>query len=247
MFAARKKYRWIPPVLITILLAAALTFPYALAMTWSIGDADTDHTLTYVSGRLRWDAASEVGKNGELHLSMFRPDYDGISAHNDENVVAPGTEGQTHIRIQNKGDDSISYTAVLYRLDESDIPITASLTGGTPTQTHVLPSGVTAEQVGSVTGTVSGKSSKLLEIDWQWHYSVDELSDDRDTMLGTQSEGDEVEYGMYIVVTDNHTESEYVPKTGDDSNIMLWCALTLASLFAAAYFVFRCERKGKEL
>ena len=237
----------IPYILAAVLLIAVLvTLPNAFNPTWALSGADADHTLTYNSGRLHWDSIEDIGKDGVLQLSMFKSDYDSVNAHNDEKIVAPGTGENTRIRIVNNAADAIRYTAVLYRVDDSSIPITTDLSGAATARSYSLPKGVTADQVEDVvSGTMSGRSVDMLDLTWQWHYSVDELADRHDAGLGTQSEGEKVEYGLYITVTDSSDGSEYVPKTGDDTSMKPWYALMALALAALAFFLIRGGRSEK--
>lgn len=234
-------------VLTVVLLAAAVfTFPYAFDLTWSLPGAEADRTLTYTTGSLTWDSAADIDENGVIRLSMFKPDYSSVNAQNGDNVVAPGTEKNTCIRFLNKAGGTVSYTAVLYRLDTTEVPVTASLSGADAVGTYSLPGGVTADQViDAVGGTVDGSSVELLDIDWLWQFSVDDDTDRHDTGLGNESVPDEVNYGLYLVVTDNNTGDTVSPKTGDSSKMMLWFVLLVISLCAVVFFLFWGERSEK--
>lgn len=200
-----KAGRGVLAVLTAVLLAAAVfTFPYAFDLTWSLPGAEADRTLTYTAGSLTWDSAADIDENGVIRLSLFMPDYSGVHAQNGDRVVAPGTGESTKIRILNTVSGGIRYTAVLYRTDRTEVPVTAGLTGGdSAAEEYVLPEGVTEEQVvDAVTGAVDGGSVKTVDIDWSWDFTGDGETDLRDTALGNKSVPDEVEYGLYIVVED---------------------------------------------
>lgn len=241
----QKARRGILTVLTVVLLAAAVvTFPYAFDLTWSLPGTDADRTLTYTTGSLTWDSAADIDENGVICLSMFKPDYNSVDAQNGDKVVAPGTEKNTGIRLLNSASGAVSYTAVLYRLDTTEVPVTASLSGANAVGSYALPKGVSADQViNAVGGTLKGGSVELLDIDWQWQFSVDVETDAKDTGLGNKSVPDEVKYGLYVVVTDNN--SYYSPKTGDSSNMMLWFVLLLVSLCAVVFFLFWGARSEK--
>ena len=85
-----KAHSGVPATVIAVLaIAVLITFPYAFNLTWSLPGAESDRTLTYSTGKLTWDSAADIDANGVIRLSMFRSDYDGVSAGNGHNVIAP--------------------------------------------------------------------------------------------------------------------------------------------------------------
>ena len=239
--------RGILAVLAVVLLAAAvLTFPYAFGLTWSLPGSDTDRTLTYTVGSLTWDSAADIDENGVIVLSVFRPEYASVSAQNGDKVVAPGTEKSTGIRLLNSSAGSVSYTAALYRLDAETVPVTAALSGADTVGSYALPNGVSAEQVvGAVGGTLGAGGSDTLSVDWLWQFTVDDETDRSDTELGNDADPDEVEYGVYIVVTDTNTGDSSTPRTGDSSHTAVWFIMAVVSLCAVIFFLFWGERSKK--
>lgn len=243
--------RGVLTTLIVLLFAAALiTFPYAFNLTWSSPAAD--RTLTYTVGSLTWDSAAKIDKNGVIQLSMFDSGYDNVKSADGGNVVAPGTRKTTNILLKNTVSGSIRYTAVLYRLDNTDVPIVAGLTGPAVTN-YYLPKGVKEEQVVSaVGGTVNGGSVKTLDISWNWDFFKDAEGDERDTMLGNKSPADKVEYGLYIVVEDDNYYGGgginnclvVPPKSGDNSTVKL-LVLSVLAMCAALAFTHRDKRAKK--
>lgn len=246
--------RGVLTTLIVLLFAAALiTFPYAFNLTWSSPAAD--RTLTYTVGSLTWDSAAHIDKNGVIQLSMFDSGYDNVKSADGVNVVAPGTGKTTQILFRNTVSGSIRYTAVLYRLDDTKVPITAGLTGPDPAVTdYYLPNGVAKEQVVSaVGGTVNGGSVKTLGIDWNWEFSKNAEGDEHDTMLGNKSPADEVKYGLYIVVEDDNYYGGggginnclvVPPKSGDNSAVKL-LVLSVLAMCAILSFTHRDKRAKK--
>ena len=222
-------------ILVAVLaIAVLITFPYAFNLTWSLPGADSDRTLTYSTGKLTWDSAADIDANGVIQLSMFRSDYGSVAAENGENVIAPGTEKTTRVRLLNTASGSVRYSAVLYRLDETDVPVQAGLNGADAAITsYPLPNGVTKDQVvGAVGGTLGGSSVKTVDVDWKWDYSIDNSTDSHDTQLGNHTPSDAVKYGLYVVVEDENSKDGgfVLPQTGDNSHLMLWFIVLVAAL-----------------
>lgn len=220
-------------VIAVLAIAVLITFPYAFNLTWSLPGAESDRTLTYSTGKLTWDSAADIDANGVIRLSMFRSDYDGVSAGNGDNVIAPGTEKTTRVRLLNAAGNSVRYSAVLYRLDGTDVPIQAGLSGADPAVAdYALPAGVTKDQVvGAVGGALSGATVKTVDVDWNWDYSIDAPADDHDTRLGNHTSADAVQYGLYVVVEDGGKNGGFVlPQTGDNSHLMLWFIVLVVAL-----------------
>lgn len=221
-------------VIAVLAIAVLITFPYAFNLTWSLPGAESDRTLTYSTGKLTWDSAADIDANGVIRLSMFRSDYDGVSAGNGDNVIAPGTEKTTRVRLLNAAGNSVHYSAVLYRLDGTDVPIQAGLSGSDPAVAdYALPAGVTKDQVvGAVGGALSGATVKTVDVDWKWDYSIDDPDDGHDTQLGNHSPSDAVQYGLYVVVEDENSKDGgfVLPQTGDNSHLMLWFIVLVAAL-----------------
>lgn len=246
--------RGILAMLIVVLTAAALlTFPYAFNVTWSLPGAEADRTLTYRRGKLTWDTAADIDENGVIQLSMFRSDYGSVAAGNGENVIAPGTERTTRVRLLNTASGSVRYSAVLYRLDETDVPVQAGLNGADAAITsYPLPNGVTKDQVvGAVDGTLGGSSVKTVDVDWKWDYSVNDTADSHDTQLGARSNRDTVQYGLYVVVEDENSKDGgfVLPQTGDNSHLMLWfivLVVALCLMIAIAVWDRRNARRDHE-
>ena len=232
-------------MLIAVLFVAALiTFPYTFNLTWALPSTDSDRTLTFAAGKLTWDTDAQIDENGVIKLGMFKSEYENVKSNDGENIVAPGTENSTSIRLLNSSPNEISYTAYLYRIDKTGVPIDASLTCGVEAKDYAVPSNIDANSLVSVRSGSVGKSSvSVLNVDWEWGYSKSTDGDTSDTALGIKNSSDEVEYGLYVVVTDNG--SVIAPNTGDNSDMMLWCTILVVSVCVVSYFavIGRCKKK----
>lgn len=203
-------------IFIVILAAIALfTFPYAFNLTWSLPGANSDRTLTYTTGSLVWDSSASINPDGTICLSMFDSSYDSAKSQNNDNIVAPGNNNQTNIRLLNASGNEIEYSAVLYRLDDNNAPISASLTGSDGAQAtddYILPPGVSADQtIDAIGGKASASSAELMSVNWNWDYSKNQATDQIDTEVGNDQNGEDVKYGVLIAVSEIEPEPEPTP------------------------------------
>lgn len=251
----RKKDGFLPVMLILLLLTAVLT-PFAAERTYAGRNDVPHHILTYTTGSLTWDSATDVDeKTGAAELSLFNSTYQNVQAENGDKVIAPGTEGKNIVRLKNDEAYSMEYIAVIYRVKEEDTlpvePVLADDAAFTDAETYPLPAGVTQEQVvRAVTGTVGANEIQDFDIAWLWEYYESDERDQMDTALGNKAAWatpDEVQAGLYIVaVEDSHPDAENpdaddpdrpdpddpytypeAPQTGDSSNFALYLFLML--------------------
>ena len=268
-----------PVVIISLALVCVITFPFAFNLTYSLPGAKADRTLTYKTGSLTWDSKTKVNSDGTAVLSMFKSNYDNtVDSSNGDKVVAPGTANTENIRLLNTANNSISYTAVLYRLDSTSVPIQADLSDDNAQETdnYSLPSGVNkSDVIKAVAGTSSASTVNMLSVNWSWDFSgannvnsdasngaanstTKQTSDEIDTAFGNASEADVVEYGVYVVVTDNYDKDsskdssgnasgkKIVPKTGDNSILMIIFIIVVIALILAIIFAILNRKKRRE-
>lgn len=218
--------------LLALAALIALTFPYALNLTWAAPAAD--HTLTYRKGSLTWDSGTAVDANGTARLTLFA----GL------NRLTPGTGGHNTVSLKNNGTDDVTYTAVLYRLDSgTPAPVNAALTasGARTAETFRLPADADeADVVRAVTGTAKAYSQQTLDIDWDWLYEGG--VDDEDTAAGTDAPS-QLTLGLYVVVNDNGTS--VIPKTGDNFPVRFFVTCMILSLLGLVYLAVSSLRRRK--
>ncbi len=205
-------------VLIVLLFCiASVTFILAINPTYALPGASTDRTLTYSTNSLTWDSSANIDKDGVAELSLFSSSYSNAKSENGDKIIAPGTENTQSIRLHNTAANQIEYTAVLYRIDSTDIKIEAALSSDNAkaTTSYTLPSGVDKTSVVSaIAGTTAANAVDVIDVDWKWLYEGG--NDSTDTALGNADELDNVSYGLYIVVTDPGQDVD--PDTNDSSN-----------------------------
>lgn len=229
-----KASRWLLPAVLIMLILELMTLPFVLGITYAGRGESPDHILTYTEGKLTWDSSTGIDENGVAELDLFKTMYGDVKSQNDDNVIAPGTEGYNIVRLKNSVNDSVKYTAVIYnkRTDEQ-LPVVPVLVGSNFKETteYSLPAGVEPYQVvRAVTGTLQGGEIKDFDISWDWQFEVSELQDSIDTFLGNKENADEVVAGLYVVVEDNNSYvSAGSPKTGDNSYIGMYLGLMMIS------------------
>ena len=221
MSAKSKERPWLLPAVLVLILLQGIFFPLAVGITYSQGSQSPDHTLTYTTGKLTWDSATDIKPNGVAELSLFSDAYTNVQSSNGDRVIAPGTEGYQCIRLQNKENYEITYVAVMYEIKENEeLPVktTFSASGSLDTTKYPLPDGVSSSQVmRAVTGEVEGYGRKEFEIDWLWEYEVSDEQDQKDTALGDKAAfdvPDDITVGIYIVVEEDRPDGRD-PDGGD--------------------------------
>ena len=182
-------------------------------------------------------------------LDLFDAVYPNVESADGENVVAPGTEGSSIVRLKNSVKGSVKYTAVLYRIRTSEnLPVEAGLglEGHTPAESYGLPQGVEESQViKAVKGSIRGGEIKDFDISWLWDYYESAEQDRLDTLLGIEPEADRVAVGLYIVVEDNNSYTNpTLPQTGDDSRIGMY--LTLMGISGVLLILLLIDRRREK-
>lgn len=267
MDALFKKREWLLPVTLILFLLAMILVPFAAEKTYAGRNEAPSHTLTYTTGNLVWDSATDVdAQTGVAELSLFSSTYQSVEADDGDKVVAPGTEGKNIVRLKNDADNSVSYIAVMYRIkEEGTLPVQPVLvedTAFTDTGNYPLPSGVTQEQVvRAVTGTVEANELQDFDITWLWEYYQSDERDQLDTALGNKAAwdtADDVTVGLYLVVEDNYSltdsssggsDDSYTypetPKTGDSSHLGFYLLLMAISGVLLILFILDSRKEKK--
>lgn len=253
--------RWLLPVALILFLLEVILLPYAVGLTYAGRSESPNHLLTYTTGTLTWDSATGIRADGVAMLDFFDNSYQNVQAQNGDNLVAPGTEKTSIVRLKNDAATPVRYTALLYRVKEEDtLPVAPQLTGTNFVDTGIypLPEGVAKEQViRAVTGTVAAGTVQDFDITWGWTYYEDDARDKLDTALGNTAafaEADKVTAGLYIVVEDEgsgsgHGSGSYIaptiPQTGDDTPLTLYATLVLISSILLV-LLWRERRKDRQ-
>lgn len=245
-----KRNQWLLPMVLVLFILEVITLPFVMGITYSGRSEAPDHVLTYTKGKLTWNSATGIGENGAAELDLFDAVYPNVVSADGEDVVAPGTEGFSIVRLKNSVKGKINYTAVLYRIRTSEaLPVEARLDmeGHSTATSYGLPEGVDESQViKAVKGSIGGGEIKDFDISWLWDFYESGEQDKIDTMLGIQAEADRVTVGLYIVVEDNNSYSNpTIPQTGDDSRIGMYLTLMGISGVLLILLLIDCRREKK--
>ncbi len=266
-------------LIVILFLVAAITFPYAFNLTWSAPGASYDRSLTYKDGKLTWDSSAEIDESGAIKLSMFESNYGNVKSSDGSKVVAPKTGKETGVRLINAASEEISYTAVLYRTDDTGVPIVATLSGeeniasneSTDNESDgeeiTLPTDVDESMVvDTKKGVIAGGKLDTVDITWAWRTAQGASDDALDTALARADVTNKVGYKLYITVEDvnndkdkgsddkgsttgKKTKSKVTivrPTTGDDTYMMTWFVLAVASLVVVSYLFVKDTKKEKQ-
>ena len=263
MDRSNKLRAWLFPAILILFILQVMLLPVVVGFTYAVPAERPEHTLTYKTGSLVWDAATSVRPDGSAELSFFETPHSNVSADSADSILAPGTGKDSIIRLKNDARQTITYTAILYSLSTSpllDIGSQLSGQGFSDTSDYTLPGSVKPGSViRAVSGKLDGKKIQDFTINWFWNYEdASDVSerDQLDTYLGNKAAGgdaDQVTLGFYLVVSDTGGGSSGGDggnepirpsvKTGDDSMIEGYVVLMLIS---GGLCIFLAVRRRKE-
>ncbi len=191
---------------------------------------------------------AEYSENGKITVK---------SAYGDK-VIAPGTSNSYYFDIKNIGEVPVYYTLTAeaelsFKVNGKKIKVPLEARFCDHYGAYLLGSENRFEDMNSLdglkdSGGISEGNYVRYTLDWQWPF---ENNDELDTLLGTMvNNGDELSVSVRFNITANEDKnaSGGSPQTGDNSNIGLWTALLLGSLFAIVLLLFyrKKEREDKE-
>ncbi len=238
---------WLLPVFLILFILEVIAFPFAVGLAYAGRSEAPDYILTYRSGKLTWNDGVGIDESGAAQLSLFDAAYENVAAGDGAAVVAPGTEGFHIIRLHNRAEAAMTYTAVLYSIKSSDsLPVEVSLLDGgfTDSQTIILPEGVEAAQcIRCVSGSLQADQIADFDISWLWSYEVGDDQDLIDVNFGNRSANgiaDDITVGFYLVVEDDGT---VIPPTADLTPVTLYMVLLFVS---GAVFVLLLVYRKRE-
>ena len=216
-------------VLILFLLQT-LMLPAAIGVTYASRSLKPEHILTYSAGRLVWDAGTDTDSSGAARLRLFDTAYSHVDSGDGAEVVAPGTEGHSLVRLKNDGGSAVTYTAVLYRIRTENVPVQAALEGEgfADTEQYAMPENAARENVlRAVTGKVEAGRIQDFDIRWLWRFDDGPVQDQADTALGDSAAAGRaarVTLGFYLVVRRSR-DSGYGPMSTRRGTASRWAGM----------------------
>ncbi len=245
----QKLNAWLLSVLLILFALQMALLPHGVGLTWADRSDAPGNVLTYSQGKLRWDDNTHIRPDGTARLDLFDPAYQGVTAADGDNLVAPGTQGGSYVRLKNSVSGSVKFTAVLYEIKtDPALPVKADLAGSfQDTSRYSLPAGVSQNQVlRAVSGTLRGRQIQDFDIAWDWDF---EGNDSLDTDFGNADPADRITLGLYIVVEDgNSYVTPDIPQTGDDSHIQFYACIMVLSggMLIILLLEYRCRKVENE-
>ena len=204
----------------------------------------------------------------DTRVDIFKIQYENDEAYvtvdgGDDKLLAPGTSNEYTFYLKNTGDVKLDYTLTLeafFTPAEQPLPVEVKLKGYDGTYL------VGSEDAWSdvlVLNDVKDKASinvnryAYYTLEWQWPFERGE--DEFDTYLGNRAVNEDLTLTIVIktVATGDDSTPEInrvpipswipsIPKTGDDSNILLWAGLLGASLVMLIIILVIKKRREKE-
>lgn len=204
----------------------------------------------------------------DTKVDIFKIQYENDEAKvtvngGDDKLLAPGTSNEYTFYLKNTGDVKLDYTLTLeayFTPADQPLPVEVKLKGYDGT--YLVGSEDTWSDV-LILNDVKDKASinvnrfAYYTLEWQWPFERGE--DEFDTYLGNRAVDEDLTLTIVIktVATGDDSTTEInrvpipswvpsIPKTGDDSNILLWAGLLGASVVMLIIILVIKKRREKE-
>ncbi len=240
------------PTAVVLFILEVLTLPLVLGLTYASKSESPEHILTFSGKKLSWDSGTIVDSHGTASLELFEEYYNNTNAENNEDIVAPGTQGRSIVRLKNDDKNPISYTAVLYVIrSDQELPVEVELSGEDleKTEEYPLPDGIAKDKIiSAVSGEVESGKMQDFCIDWFWKYEESSMQDLTDTEFGDKAAEkipDDLTVGIFITVEgDDGKIIVSSPKTG--YNNVIGGYMILIGISAAMIIILTITKKKEE-
>lgn len=245
-----KLRKWLFPAILILFILQVVLFPIVIGLTYATRSERPEHILTYKTGSLSWDKDTAVRPDGSASLSFFEAVYPNVRAENEENVLAPGTEKDSIVRLKNNAERNIHYTAVLYQISTAPgLDIHASLSGDgfSDVSGYSLPEQIREDTViRAVGGSLGANQMQDFDVHWFWAFEDEtEARDIIDTYLGDKAAGgnaDIATLGFYLVV---HDDGDIGPSPSTGDNTMLGGYVVLLAISGSMTLILALARKRR--
>ena len=207
--------------LFILLFVSTITFS-VIGLTFASDAHSSEHILTYNTNSLTWnDGATGIGEDGSYSINLF----DSLPVGDDGmKIIAPGAHSGGSLSLLNTTARPLEYTAAVYLLTDSGVPITADFTNFTPenaVENYVLPSEVEgAEVLRAVSGALGAYESCEFIVEWEWAFFNSDEDDIRDTEIGNL-EFSELSIGVIVTVSDPMAEEGIISPDPSTCNCMV--------------------------
>ena len=218
-------------------------------------EAAGNYAMTH-PGLLVEDENGKIWSSEMRRVRIFKVRYLGpdgyavtVNSENGDRLIAPGTENDYDFTLRNKSDATVGYRiSVETSVDPEDlfIPVDARL---------IDPAGKSnagwrdfkALDGYTDSGTLKGHHAESYTFEWKWPFERGEggtliQNDAWDTYLGNMAVGDELTVTVVLRVL----SWQMNPKTGDDTNLLLYALLFAASLVLMLIILLFSRRKREE-
>lgn len=192
------------PLAFLLFLVELMLLPLVVSQTYATRNPSPEHILTFGNDEsLTWDKDTEVGSDG---VAVTRLEDSLSEAVSEDDLLAPGMDKDSIIRLKNENAHAIRFYALAYQVrSDPSIPTEVGLEGEGLTD---VPSGSIpfdkpgAEVFREVTGVVEPGSVQDFELDWTWVFHESNPDDRRDTGYGTEAASEELTatVGFYVGV-----------------------------------------------
>lgn len=200
-----------------------------------------------------WDTYTQI--------DLFRVSYENgqqeitVLSDNGDELIAPGTENSYTFKLKNNGEVALDYTvSVDAYIVPADTQIPMSGRMNRYDGKWVVGSETDYANVQTLDGaqdsaTLGAGKYTYYTFDWLWPFESG--NDELDTMLGNMAVDQELTFTLAIttiaeVSGDPYDDSGITPpRTGDDSNPVLWFVLAISSLALILILLFY-RRKDEE-
>lgn len=175
-----------------------------------------------------------------------------VASSNGDKVIAPGIENSYVFKLKNTGNVAMDYTVTLDAyITPADItlPITGRLSrydGEWVVGSPGAYAGVAALDKAEDSDTLGAGKYTYYTFDWVWPFETGD--DAADTLLGNLATSQNITFTIAINTYATESDDPYadngvsVPKTGDNSNVILW-AVVAAGAFLLLLLLLLYQRR----
>ena len=207
--------------LFLLIFVSALTFSI-IGITFASEAHSSEHILSYDTNSLTWnDGATGIGEDGSYSIDLFNTlpvGEDGMK------IIAPGAKDGGSFSLINKTSRPLEYTAAIFIITDSGVPIIADFPSFDPSNTvedYALPQDLAdAKVLRVVSGELGSYKSCEFIVEWEWAFTVGDEQDMIDTGIGNL-ELSELSIGVMVTVSDPMAQDGVIAPDPSTCNCMV--------------------------